>query len=352
MANPVQPQFPPAREPGTASPTDLPEMEKLLTKVEGKNDKPLKLSKSLSGALDLEQNGHGLPFKVVSEGHQEATLPWSPSRASSRRASSVVTASSAQDQEVPRDYLILAITSCFCPVWPLNLIPLIFSIMVSAAGFQGRGKARARPGLSRHGPLGGTRHSVWVQSRGAGGSGEDSPSHLACYPPLERGPGTGDLLFAVLPHLRCSCSASQINLARIPAGEGTPGSRLELNSTQQKDGQVGVGAACLLQGVSRGVILSEAVYQQRLWPVWVLRTPSSQKGSQLPPPPIPGHLGILTAFASSGFQELWLPCHALRALGPGSPEAAPLWGGVFAGGPLGFVATPISASVFRVGENV
>lgn len=133
MANPMQSQFPPVRESGTASPLDLPEMEMLLTKAEGKDDKPLKLSKSLSGALDLEQNGHGLPFKVVSEGCREASLPQSPSRASSRRASSIVTTSYAQDQEVPRDYLILAIASCFCPVWPLNLIPLIFSIMVSAA---------------------------------------------------------------------------------------------------------------------------------------------------------------------------------------------------------------------------
>lgn len=133
MANLVQPQFPLAQEPGTSSPLDLPEMEMLLTKVEGKDDKPLKLSKSLSGALDLEQNGHGLPFKVVSEGHREASLPRSPSRASSRRASSIATTSYAQDQEVPKDYLILAIASCFCPVWPLNLIPLIFSIMVSAA---------------------------------------------------------------------------------------------------------------------------------------------------------------------------------------------------------------------------
>ncbi|KAM8944390.1 trafficking regulator of GLUT4 1 [Lycaon pictus] len=137
MANPVQPQFPLAQEPGTALPLDLPEMEKLLTKVEGKDDKPLKLSKSLSGALDLEQNGHGLPFKVAFEGRQEATLPWSPSRASSRRASSVATASSAQDQEVPKDYLILAIASCFCPVWPLNLIPLIFSIMSRSSVQQG-----------------------------------------------------------------------------------------------------------------------------------------------------------------------------------------------------------------------
>ncbi|XP_008525051.2 trafficking regulator of GLUT4 1 [Equus asinus] len=137
MANPVQPQFPSAREPGTTSPLDLQEMEKLLIKVDDKDDKSLKLSKSLSGALDLEQNGHGLPFKVISEGHREVTLPRSPSRASSRRASSIATTSYAQDQEVPKDYLILAIASCFCPVWPLNLIPLIFSIMSRSSVQQG-----------------------------------------------------------------------------------------------------------------------------------------------------------------------------------------------------------------------
>ncbi|KAF6097861.1 trafficking regulator of GLUT4 (SLC2A4) 1 [Phyllostomus discolor] len=137
MADPVQPQFSPMREPGTASPPDLPEMEMLLTKVGDKDDKPPKLSKSLSGALDLEQNGHGLPFKAAPGGRQEASLPRSPSRASSRRASSVATTSYAPDQEVPRDYLILAIASCFCPVWPLNLIPLIFSIMSRGSVQQG-----------------------------------------------------------------------------------------------------------------------------------------------------------------------------------------------------------------------
>ncbi|XP_037349804.1 trafficking regulator of GLUT4 1 [Talpa occidentalis] len=138
MANPGQPQFPPAQELGSAaSPLDLPEMEKLLTKVEVKDDKPLKLSKSLSGSLDLEQNGHGLPFKVVSEGHQDAPLSRSLSRVSSRRASSIVSVSDAQDREVPKDYLILAIASCFCPVWPLNLIPLIFSIMSRSSVQQG-----------------------------------------------------------------------------------------------------------------------------------------------------------------------------------------------------------------------
>ncbi|XP_023441935.2 trafficking regulator of GLUT4 1 [Dasypus novemcinctus] len=137
MADSVETQFPLAREPGTASPLDLPEMETLLTKVECKDDKTLKLSKSLSGALDLEQNGHSLPFKVISEGHLEAPLSRSSSRASSRRASSIVTASYAHDREVPKDYLILAIASCFCPVWPLNLIPLIFSIMSRGSVQQG-----------------------------------------------------------------------------------------------------------------------------------------------------------------------------------------------------------------------
>ncbi|GAB1296481.1 Trafficking regulator of GLUT4 1 [Apodemus speciosus] len=134
MANPVQP---PLQDPGSTSPLDLPEMQKLLTKVENKDDQALNLSKSLSGALDLEQNGHSLPFKVISEGHRQSSLSGSPSRASSRRASSIITTSYAQDQEAPKDYLVLAIASCFCPVWPLNLIPLIFSIMSRSSVQQG-----------------------------------------------------------------------------------------------------------------------------------------------------------------------------------------------------------------------
>lgn len=146
MANPAQA---PLQDPGATSPLELPEMEKLLTKVENKEDQALNLSKSLSGALDLEQNGHSLPFKVISEGHRQASLSGSPSRVSSRRASSVITTSYAQDQEAPKDYLVLAIASCFCPVWPLNLIPLIFSIMVSMMLCSGKRFGRlSAPGFS------------------------------------------------------------------------------------------------------------------------------------------------------------------------------------------------------------
>lgn len=212
MANPVQPQFPPAREPGAASPLDLPEMEMLLTKVEDQADKALKLPKSLSGALDLEQNGHGLPFKVVSEGHREASLPRSPSRASSRRASSTATASYAQDREAPKDYLILAIASCFCPVWPLNLIPLIFSIMVSAA-------LCSRAGWVRGGRL---LRGMGAEKRELGprGWGRDLLFQLANYPPrpppLEEGPGQESV---------CLLSfISALDFVQNPVEEGAPGS--------------------------------------------------------------------------------------------------------------------------------
>ncbi|XP_045079087.1 proline-rich transmembrane protein 2 isoform X2 [Coregonus clupeaformis] len=33
------------------------------------------------------------------------------------------------DGKPPRDYLILAILSCFCPLWPINIVGLVFSVM-------------------------------------------------------------------------------------------------------------------------------------------------------------------------------------------------------------------------------
>lgn len=34
-----------------------------------------------------------------------------------------------QDGSKPRDYLLLAILSCFCPLWPINIVALTFSVM-------------------------------------------------------------------------------------------------------------------------------------------------------------------------------------------------------------------------------
>lgn len=38
---------------------------------------------------------------------------------------------SALDRPKPRDFLVLAILSCFCPVWPINVVALTFSVMVA-----------------------------------------------------------------------------------------------------------------------------------------------------------------------------------------------------------------------------
>uniref|UniRef100_A0A8C0QP84 Trafficking regulator of GLUT4 (SLC2A4) 1/pseudo n=1 Tax=Chelonoidis abingdonii TaxID=106734 RepID=A0A8C0QP84_CHEAB len=99
------------------------------------SEKGLRGSKSFSGTLETEQNGHSLPYKPGSAGHLE-TAPHSPSRISLGRASSIAT-TSAQEQGRPLDYLVLAIFSCFCPVWPINIVALVFSIMSRNSGQQG-----------------------------------------------------------------------------------------------------------------------------------------------------------------------------------------------------------------------
>lgn len=34
------------------------------------------------------------------------------------------------DGSKPRDFLLLAVLSCFCPLWPINMVGLAFSVMV------------------------------------------------------------------------------------------------------------------------------------------------------------------------------------------------------------------------------
>lgn len=118
---------------GTVLPTRFQETEKLLAATEVREEKGLRGSKSFTAALpgETERNGHGLGYKSVSVGHLEVA-PLSPSRISLGRASSTAASTVAPEQGRPRDYLVLAIFSCFCPVWPINIVALVFSIMVSA----------------------------------------------------------------------------------------------------------------------------------------------------------------------------------------------------------------------------
>ncbi|XP_036402510.1 proline-rich transmembrane protein 2-like [Megalops cyprinoides] len=49
-------------------------------------------------------------------------------RPSLSRHPSIAT-SSPGDRSKPRDYLILAILACFCPVWPINIVGFAYSVM-------------------------------------------------------------------------------------------------------------------------------------------------------------------------------------------------------------------------------
>ncbi|XP_062331632.1 trafficking regulator of GLUT4 1 [Osmerus eperlanus] len=49
-------------------------------------------------------------------------------RPSISRHSSIAT-NPPLDRSKPKDYLLLAVLACFCPVWPINIVGLVYSIM-------------------------------------------------------------------------------------------------------------------------------------------------------------------------------------------------------------------------------
>nr|XP_005999725.1 PREDICTED: tumor suppressor candidate 5 [Latimeria chalumnae] len=114
--------------------TDTQETQKLLTTTDSKEENGIKNSKSFTvnmsseKSLEMDQNGHGIQCKSGSAGRLSAQL--SPSKTSLGRLSTATT--SAQDQSQPKDYLILAIFSCFCPIWPVNIVALVYSIMFNS----------------------------------------------------------------------------------------------------------------------------------------------------------------------------------------------------------------------------
>ncbi|XP_024300799.1 trafficking regulator of GLUT4 1 [Oncorhynchus tshawytscha] len=124
-------------ESGRAPANESQETEKLLYPVttEPAGGNGMKMSSSFTvnvGSdknLDVDQNGHSLPFRSGSAGHL-AAAPLSPSRVSlSRSCTSSIGNAAVQEAQKPKDYLILVILSCFCPVWPVSIVALLFSIM-------------------------------------------------------------------------------------------------------------------------------------------------------------------------------------------------------------------------------
>ncbi|XP_038564676.1 trafficking regulator of GLUT4 1 [Micropterus salmoides] len=61
-------------------------------------------------------------------GSRSGSLAAGSPRPSLTRQPSAITEATV-DGSKPRDYLILAILSCFCPLWPINIVALTFSVM-------------------------------------------------------------------------------------------------------------------------------------------------------------------------------------------------------------------------------
>ncbi|XP_073350526.1 uncharacterized protein [Pagrus major] len=81
---------------------------------------------SVSPKLHAKPGGHanGRPGLGSRSGSVAAGSP----RPSLTRQPSGITEATV-DGSKPRDYLFLAILSCFCPLWPINIVALTFSVM-------------------------------------------------------------------------------------------------------------------------------------------------------------------------------------------------------------------------------
>ncbi|XP_059573026.1 trafficking regulator of GLUT4 1 [Alligator mississippiensis] len=123
-----------------ALPPDPPETEQLLAGAE----RSLRGSRSCSGSLAGPGPGPpGPPSRAASGSISSASAaastgqlqPAPPSPSLSRRGSAA--AAQPAPPARPPDYLPLAILACFCPVWPVNVVALVFSIMSRNSRQQG-----------------------------------------------------------------------------------------------------------------------------------------------------------------------------------------------------------------------
>ncbi|KAM9305201.1 proline-rich transmembrane protein 2 [Gastrophryne carolinensis] len=78
-------------------------------------------------AQPAANGGPRAPSLSGSEGRLAHAASNSPRPSLCRQASTATT--SAAEAEKPKDYLFIAILSCFCPMWPVNIIGFVYSIM-------------------------------------------------------------------------------------------------------------------------------------------------------------------------------------------------------------------------------
>ncbi|XP_067884607.1 trafficking regulator of GLUT4 1-like [Heterodontus francisci] len=84
-----------------------------------------------SSLQDLAYNLHKQSPRKAVRASSISHLPHSgygSSRTSLHRQPSIQTVAGSE-RDKPRDYIILAIVSCFCPIWPINIVAFVYSVM-------------------------------------------------------------------------------------------------------------------------------------------------------------------------------------------------------------------------------
>lgn len=125
---------------------------------------------------------NGAPPRVLQQLVEEDRLgrahsghPGSPRGSLSRHSSSQLAGSGVEGGEgtqKPRDYIILAILSCFCPMWPVNIVAFAYAVMVSPTG----------PWPT--GPYCGSQHPNWNKAPGVALPSLSAWISLPCGPLL------------------------------------------------------------------------------------------------------------------------------------------------------------------------
>ncbi|XP_027718901.1 proline-rich transmembrane protein 2 isoform X2 [Vombatus ursinus] len=133
--------------PISTAPKDL--TEDLMEKQENGAVVPMKAGEGDKGTIPQPHSppppkgppANGAPPRVLQQlvdeergvgGH--GTKPGSPRGSLSRHPSSLLGGPGVEGGEEipkPRDYIIIAILSCFCPMWPVNIVAFAYAIMVS-----------------------------------------------------------------------------------------------------------------------------------------------------------------------------------------------------------------------------
>ncbi|XP_068193848.1 trafficking regulator of GLUT4 1 [Antennarius striatus] len=87
---------------------------------------PVMVESSVSPKLSAKPGGHANGRSGLGS-RSGSVAAGSPRPSLSRQPSAIKEATA--DGSKPRDYLILAILSCLCPMWPINIVGLTFSVM-------------------------------------------------------------------------------------------------------------------------------------------------------------------------------------------------------------------------------